>query len=125
MSDRFMNMYVNMRSTCKIKWADNLSINPFKYQDTFKIVTNLRPCQLMSNLTCSRSRVWLQSNNFNIYYSGCVKVQNILRFIVLGKEIIEKLAALYVMFYYPPGSHLLLCYIASHQDYNPKVSLDR
>ena len=69
----------------------------------------------MFNLNCSISHVWLQSNIFNIYYSGCVKVQNILRFIVLEKEIIEKLAALYVMFYYPSGSHLLLCYnIASH-----------
>lgn len=103
MSDRFMNMYVNMRSTCRMKGADNnLSINPFKYQDTFKIGPNLRPCQLMSNINLIQISCLGSVKYFNIYNSGCVKVQNILRFIVLEKEIIEKLAALYVMFYYPP-----------------------
>ena len=115
MSDRFMNMYVNMRSTCRMKWADNnLSINPFKYQDTFKIGSNLRPCQLMSNINLIQISCLGSVKYFNIYNSGCVKVQNILRFIVLEKEIIEKLAALYVMFYYPPLLDVIYSFVWLH-----------
>ena len=59
--------YVNMRSTCKIKWADNnLSINPFKYQDTFKIGPNLRPCLLMSNINLLQISCLDQVKYFNI-----------------------------------------------------------
>ena len=56
--------YVNMRSACKMEWADNnLSINPLKYQDTFKIGPNLRPCLLMSNANLLQiSHVWTKSN---------------------------------------------------------------